>query len=92
MSYHIAYNPELGKRYPSAIKKRNKLQLTVVLLMIVILASIPITKGGLLRCLIPGDPAVTSAAFSALVESVGAGEPVKEALFSFCEDIIGHSS
>ena len=89
MSYHIDYSTELVKRYPSIKKIKRRPPIRSVLLPIAIVAlSYGIFRSGVLRILIPGDPAVTTAAFSALIDDIGAGESVRQALLSFCKEII----
>ncbi len=92
MSYHVEYNPELGKRYPSIPKQRRKPAAAIMLLLAVVIASYAFFQNGLIRYLIPGDPEVTTAAFSTLVERIGEGDSVRESLVGFCQEIIlsGH--
>ena len=40
--------------------------------------------------LIPGDAAVTAGASRQLMDSIGSGEPVREAFRDFCREIIGN--
>jgi hypothetical protein len=42
--------------------------------------------------LIPGDPETTAAAFSTMVERVGMGEPLRESILGFCQEIIINGS
>ena len=89
MSYCVDYNPEMKKRYPTYIKVRRKVPVRALLLAVaVIIVCYGIFHSGLLRFLIPGDPAVTTAAFSGMVEDVGAGESVRQAFLNFCKEII----
>lgn len=88
MSYSVEYNPELGRRYPATRKKRGKSAGPVMILAAIAVAMYTFVQSGLVRYLLPGDPEVTAAAFSMLVERVEAGEPVRESLLHFCEEII----
>lgn len=89
MSYCVDYNPEMKKRYPAYIKVRRKVPVRALLLAVaVIIVCYGIFYSGLLRLLIPGDPAVTTAAFSGMVEDVVAGESVRQAFLEFCKEII----
>lgn len=89
MSYRVDYNPEMEKRYPTLPKFRKKLPVRPLLLTVVVVAVIyGIFNSGVLRLLIPGDPAVTTAAFSGMVDDIGAGESVREAFLTFCKEII----
>ena len=89
MSYRVDYNPEMKKRYPSFIKRRRKVP---VRLLLIAIAAVSICYGiyssDLLRYLIPGNPAVTTAAFSAMVDHIEAGEAVRQAFIDFCKEII----
>lgn len=89
MSYRVDYNPEMKNRYPSFIKIRKKVPVRPLLLgIVVITACCCIFRCGVLRLLIPGDPAVTTAAFSEMVDDIGAGQAIRQALLSFCKEII----
>ena len=89
MSYCVEYSPELKKQYPSAPKAGRKKPNRLLIWVVVITLSVwGLFGSGLLHNLIPGDPAVTTAAFSDLVNGIGEGEPVQEAVFAFCRDVI----
>lgn len=89
MSYRVDYNPEMKNRYPSKIKIRKKLPVRPILLAVVGVTVIwGICSSGILRFLIPGDEAVTTAAFSGMVDEIGAGESVRQAFINFCKEII----
>ena len=93
MSYHIDYNPEMKNRYPNFIKVRREIPIrTIIVLIVVIVACYGFISGGILKYMIPGDPVVTTAAFSGMVDDIGAGESVRQALLNFCKEIIvnGH--
>ena len=42
----------------------------------------------ILRWIVPGDPAVTTGAFSTMIEDVRSGQGVPDAVFSFCKNVI----
>ncbi len=93
MSYNIEYNPELGKLYPSKTSKSgNGMLVKLGILLLAAVVSYAALQTGLARYLIPGDPEVTSAAFSGMVTMVGEGVPVGEAILSFCEAVITNAS
>ena len=89
MSYSIEYNPELRKVYP---KMREKPPVPPIKLFIIcVLAFVGIyvlIATGLLKFLIPGDADVTVTAFSDMVQRVGTGENVSDAVFCFFKDVI----
>ena len=89
MSYRVDYNPEVKDRYPSKVKIRRDLPIRQILLIAAAIAAcFGIACSGVLRFLIPGDQAVTAAAFSGMVEDIGAGESVRQAFLDFCKEII----
>ncbi len=88
MSYHITYNPDLSKRYPTEKKDRNKPLKSAMLLLAIFVAVYVFTQSGVLRYLIPGDPEITAEAFSTMVKRVGDGETVGNAVVDFCKQII----
>ena len=89
MSYRVDYDPESKKRYPTIIKYRRKLPVRAILLSVTTVAlCYGIISCGALRLLIPGDPAVTTAAFSGMIDDIGAGKSIRQALLSFCKEII----
>ena len=88
MSYSVSYNPELKKRYP-AFRQKSKQNYNILLIILCsVTVGILLTSSGVLRYLLPGDPDVTAAAFSALIDSVSSGLSVKESLYAFCEEIL----
>ena len=89
MSYHVDYNPEMKKRYPIHIKFRRKLPIRPLCISLVaIVACYGVFQSGVLRFLIPGNPVVTTAAFSGMVEDITTGDSVRQALLSFCKEVI----
>ena len=88
MSYSIQYNPELRKKYPKP-KFHSQISYKRIIFLILLFVSVYIfAQNGWLKYLLPGDPDVTSAAISNLVVNVGEGSSIKEAVYSFCEEII----
>ncbi len=88
MSYCIEYNPELKRKYPKIKKQKSVPTKKIVFLLAFCIVSYLLIQSKAYRYLLPGDPDVTISAFSAMVERVGEGAPVKDAVRSFCEDII----
>ena len=88
MSYIIQYNPDLNKKYP---KQRIHKQLPtkqLVIFFVICVVAYMFAHYGWYKFLLPGDVDVTAAALSALIDRIGEGASVKEAVYSFCEDII----
>ena len=93
MSYHISYNPELSARYPIVLHHKKKLSKPLIVIgLAAALAAGAAMRDGVLRFLIPGDPDVTAEAFSTMVDRVEMGEPLRESLLSFCQEIIINGS
>ena len=89
MSYTVEYNPELRRSYPIKKQKMHSLPIKPVAITIgVFSAFYTAYRLGILRWIIPGDPAVTTGAFSTMIEDVRSGQGVSEAVFSFCKNVI----
>ncbi len=89
MSYCVEYNPELNNRYPARkVRRPKQTALLIVVILLVVTVSYSIFGGKLLKMFIPGDPQVTVAAFSEFVEQVGSGEPIRQAVYCFFQEII----
>lgn len=92
MSYYVEYNPEVKRRYPCKKTRISKAPLVIFGLLFATVGVYTMIRYNLLHYLIPGDSKVTTAAFSEMIESVGNGKAVTEAVFAFCRDIIIGSS
>ena len=89
MSYTVEYNPELRKSYP--MKKRivtNFPIKPVAITLGILVALFVVHRLDVLHWIIPGDPAVTTGAFSSMVEDVRSGQTVSDAIVSFCKNVI----
>ena len=93
MSYCIEYNPELNERYPVERKIGRSFPYAKLIWCAAIIASTYlIATSGVFHYLIPGDPEVTSNAFTGLMSEIGDGEPVREAFVRFCKEIVFSAS
>jgi len=92
MSYSVSYNPELKKRYPIIQQKKKLGHRVLWLALCAVSIGVLLASNGWLRYLLPGDPDVTAAAFSSLVERVASGVSVKESIYIFCEEILTHAA
>ena len=89
MSYRVEYNPELRRNYPQKMVRTLKVPVKLLLLGLAACVGTYILFGtGLFNLFIPGDPQVTVAAFSEMVQDVGAGEGVSEAVFHFFRNVV----
>ena len=93
MGYRVDYNPEMKGRYPAFVKIRKKKTVRPLLLSVfVIVVCYCLYHFELLRYFIPGDAAVTTAAFSGMVDNIGAGGSVRQAFLDFCKEIISNGN
>jgi len=90
MAYRIQYGQTLEKTtITERVKSGNTKSLyRIIIALAIILALTLLSRGGYLDFLIPGDKALTKEAFATMVEDVGAGTGVEDALVSFCKEIL----
>ena len=89
MSYIVSYEPELARRYPSEKNQHKKLPVKKILLLLMICGSAyAFVSFNLARYLIPGDPEVTTEAFSNMMCDIKDGETVGSAITAFVEDVL----
>ena len=94
MSYLIQYSPQDNKKYPPKRnkKKPEKAVLAMILALIICLTGIVRRKQqDAFAWLIPGNPDITLQAFENLIVDVKAGEPMKEAVTVFCQEVIANA-
>ena len=86
MSYQIQYESAKNDKYPMRLNRKRPglLMYTAIAVIIGLIMSVP----KLHEYLIPGDPDVTSAAFSQLVSDMQSGESFGDAVTAFCREII----
>ena len=87
MSYQIQYEPDKNRKYPT--KKPQKGNATAAI-MIVVLLIVCLSIGLRTGWLIPGDPDVTNAAFSDMVDMLEQGENMHDSLTAFCAEVLEH--
>lgn len=89
MSYSIDYNPEKKKTYPLPAERKPKWLIVALAIMTVLFLLQKIDRDHILKSfLIPGDPEITAAAFSSMVDDIREGETVGKAITAFCLEII----
>ena len=90
MGYKIQYSTYSDKKFP--VGRRRKRKYYIIIAGVLILAIlIPVYKSGLLKdLLVPGDAAVTEAAVEMLADELKEGVPLKDAVATFCREIIYH--
>ena len=87
MSYTIQYSPESAKRYPKRRRQRRS-SLPYFVLIALLLITYAAFRTNIKNALQPKDNTVAVEAFSGLVESVESGNSIKNALLTFCSEII----
>lgn len=91
LGYRIDYGQPFDKKYPMPAR-RSRLPWMVcgALLLFALLTNLywPEGRTMLAEFLVPGDAAVTTAAFSDMVADVRAGEEVSDAVAAFCREIL----
>lgn len=85
VSYQINYDPSRRRKFYTV--KHKKIPSWILAVACIALAA-TIFHNELKNFLIPGDPQITSAAFSSLTEDLQAGESFKNAVTAFCREII----
>ncbi len=88
MSYNVTYNPELNRKYPTERRSKNKPLYIALILLGCFVAVYVLSQCGITHYLIPGDPEITTEAFSEMVARVSEGETVRNAVTEFCRKII----
>ena len=94
MGYTVQYGPESAAETAWKRKAGRKGRRFLLLLTILCAAAVFAVSGwteDLGDLLIPGDPEVTKAAFSQLTEDLREGDPFRDAVITFCREIIDHA-
>ena len=88
MSYQIQYNPNFWKHCPKKKRdgKNDKRNFGLVLCAVVACASL-CYGDRIQEFMIPGDPAITTAAVNHMQENLRNGDKVSSAIREFCEEI-----
>ena len=90
MGYNIEYGQTTRRRtIPS--RKQRLLTGSFILLSILLAFLFCINNSTIKDWLIPGDPAVTKAAFSNMVEGLLSGENITDSVTAFCREILDHA-
>jgi hypothetical protein len=90
MGYRIEYNGATLKRREVRIprKKRNQITVAVIALLTAALLLWPASRRRIVDIILPGDEEVTTAALNGLLKDLTEGEPMGEAVHTFCVEII----
>ena len=85
MGYRIAYDPSRKEKFYTTKSKRVPRWLIMAILTA---GAIAVFGDHIAELLLPGDPQVTSAALSTLVEDLRAGDTFSDAITAFCTHIV----
>ena len=87
MGYQIQYEPGKNRKYPTkSPKNSNATRAVVITMILVVCLGVGLRTGWL----IPGDPQVTKAAFSDMVDMLRGGHSVQDSLSAFCTEVLEH--
>lgn len=94
MGYIIQYDPEKNAQYPSkAVRHGRKGRYFVIAIFLCMIFVLAIRyRSAVQDWLIPGDTAVTTAAFETFSDEVRNGKPLGEAIAAFCKEVIVHET
>lgn len=88
MSYRIMYSPEDNHKYPPHKQENKWILPSLLVIALLVVAARPQVRNAVEEWLIPGDTHVTKAAFAVMLDEIKSGEPVGEAVTTFCNMII----
>ncbi len=89
MSYRIEYDPQKNKRYPiPSARKPGWLVITLAAVVALFALQKLAQKEKMMSWLIPGDSAITSGAFSEMLDNIREGDSVGTAVTAFCREIL----
>lgn len=91
MGYRIQYGQTAKKEIieeRTVSKKQNVMRYILITVIIAAVIASCTKIDAVRKFLLPGDPTVTQNALTAFAENVRAGEPVSQAITTFCREII----
>lgn len=90
MGYQITYDRDVIKKKKMRVHKIKwkRVALSVTAAALVVTLALPAGRLWIRDLILPGDEDVTAAALEGLAEDLSAGEPVGEAVETFCREII----
>ena len=88
MAYEIHYSVDTSKRYPQNPKHTPIKYGRWLFLSILFVGALWLRLNGIPDFLIPGDPAVTRQAASAMMENLHSGAAFGDAVTVFCKEIL----
>lgn len=90
MSYKIQYNmsSKTERNYNKQFNKNIGIVYLTIVLLICLFIGKHLGSAEIRKFLIPGDDAVTSAAFAEMTNQIQQGTEIKEAFTNFCMEII----
>ena len=89
MGYRISYDNERMQIEQESGRHTYSRLISVLVVCLLVLGSLKLIGWDSLKnYVLPGDPELTEAAFTDMVESIRAGESVTDAVTAFCVEII----
>lgn len=90
MGYRIEYDGGTVKRQDHRVNRRIRKPLLLGVFSVLVALALCWTpvRREIRDILLPGDPEVTAAALGGLVEDLHSGEPISDALHTFCVEIL----
>ena len=88
MSYRIVYGPEIKTPGKGKSSQRKRIIFALCIGFLIIAARSTGIDEVLLHWLIPGEPAITEAAFLGLLDRIQNGDAFSEAITVFCREIL----
>ena len=89
MSYCIRYET---KKHPWQKRHNHRKIIIAIGCFCMILLLIGYLGIGKMGNLLPGDPHVTAQALENMTDSLASGEPLKDAIVTFCQEILDHGA
>ena len=87
MGYTIEYQPEDNIRYPPVKSKEiHARPIAALVVCVLLLISCLIWGEDIFNFLLPGDAEITKAALANMIEEIGEGVQVGEAMAAFCSE------
>ena len=90
MGYRIVYHGSEAKKTQAKRKRfcKKRIAIGVIVVLLGAVIAIPKVRNGMRDLLLPGDEQITLAALEGMVADLKEGEPISEALETFCREII----
>lgn len=93
MSYKISYDGVLKKVTFNEKNPKKYIRISLFCIVGIIFAVLIYTnKAKIENVIYPGNPQITKSAASTMISSINNGEDIKEAVMSFCQEIVDNAN